>query len=87
MPFARDRIREVFRQQFRDEWEDDAGCEADLVLGWEILREASRLHCGDPGDEQARRENDWTEVRKFARHVVRDAFDVGKRGRWQEEGF
>ena len=84
---ARSRLWEVFRQRFRDEWEDDAGCEADLVLGWEILREASRLHCGDPGDEEVRQENDWPEVREFARHVVRDAFDAAKRGRWQEEGF
>lgn len=70
---ARDRVREVFRQQFQDEWEDDTGCEADLVVGWEILREASRLHCGGQGDEQEEREDNlWTDVREFARREVRE---------------
>ena len=90
---ARNKLREVYRERFRDEWEDHAGCEADRVLGWEILREASRLHYGDQRDEQEERADyGWPELKEFARHEVRDAFDAAKRkseglGLWQEQGF
>ena len=85
---ARETLRVVFRQQFLNEW-DDIADEADLVLGREILREASRLHCGDPGDAQAEREDRWRDVRAFARQVVRDFFGAVKQGPhcWQKDGF
>lgn len=70
---ARNGLREVFQQRFQDDWDDQSGCEAELVLGWDILKEASRLHCGVHLDEHDGEEDDgWTEVRQFARDVVRE---------------
>jgi len=84
---ARYLLREVFPQRYRDEWEDEDGCEADLELGWEILREAVRLHCGvhEHEDEE---DDGWTEVREFGRHLVRDWIGAKEEAvNWSEEGF
>ena len=84
---ARTRIREVYPQHFHDG--DDDG--ADLELSWELLREASRLHCGVQRDEQddANESAVVTDVRQFARHAVREWIGATQEDsvNWSQEGF
>ena len=62
-------------------------CEADLELGWEILREAARLHCG-VNEHEGEEDDGWTEVREFGRHFVRDWIGASVETiDWAVEGF
>jgi hypothetical protein len=82
--WARTKRREVYPQHFYD-GDDD---EADLELGWEILREACRLHFGVQRDEHEEPAV-LTDVRQFARHAVREWIGATQEDsvNWSQEGF
>jgi hypothetical protein len=71
LEYAKERFREVHRERFQDEWEDEG--DADVALSWEILREATRRYFGGQQDEQEEGDDLWTVAKVFARQVVEES--------------